>query len=153
MADLDNRLLAKRLRAAVQAEQQEPGSGAPHWADANDVFEAHSWEDDDLELAMMEKDVATIAARLADWEAGKQPYVPSDRVILKRALKAFRKRLKTHQLDDESSLGGGPFSSGRKSSIAAIQPPAQYPQEVWDELCLLKRIADDGQGLYLLLDD
>lgn len=153
MADLDNRLLAKRLRAAVQAEQAEPGSGAPHWADATEVFEAHSWEDDDLELAMMEKDVDAIAARLADWEAGKQPYVPSDRVILKRALKAFRKRLKTHILDDESGLGGGPFSSGRKSAIAAIEPPSQYPKEVWDELCLLKRIADDGQGLYALLED
>jgi hypothetical protein len=153
MADLDNRLLAMRLRDAVQADAQQPGSGDAHWASATEVFEAHSWEDDDLELAIMEKDADTIGQRLTEWEGGKQPYPPSDRVILKRALKAFRKRLKTHQLDDESSLGGGPFSSGRKSSIAAIQPPPQYPQEVWDELCRLKRIADDGQGLYELLED
>jgi len=153
MADLDNRLICKRLRSAVQAELQSAGSGDEHWAEASAIFESHSWEDDDLEMAIMEKDAEAIAKRLQEWESGRQPYAPSDRVILKRGLKAFRKRLKSHQLDDESSLGVGPFSSGRQSSIAAIQPPPQYPQEVWDELCRLGRIHHDGQGLYELLED
>ena len=33
---------------------------------------------------------------------------------LKRAMKAFKKRLKLMRLDDESSLGGGPFTCEKK---------------------------------------
>ena len=53
---------------------------------------------------------------------------------LKAALKAFRKRLKLTQLDDQSRIGVGPMSSGRASGIVAISPPDQFPQAVWDEL-------------------
>lgn len=69
---------------------------------------------------------------------------------LKRAMKAFKKRLKVMRLDDESSLGGGPFSSGRDSSIVAIQPPGQYPREVWDKLVELGRLRRAEGGLYEL---
>ena len=51
---------------------------------------------------------------------------------LKQAMKAFKKRLKLTRLDAESTLGGGPFSGGRSSGIVAIQPPNQYPRQVWD---------------------
>ena len=47
--------------------------------------------------------------------------------VLRRALKAFKKRLKLTQLDCESSLGVGPMSGGRPSGIVAISPPDQYP--------------------------
>lgn len=67
---------------------------------------------------------------------------------LKKALKAFKKRLKLSRLDDESSLGHGPMSSGRKSGIVAIMPPNQYPKEVWNELVALGRLKYSGQGLY-----
>ncbi len=69
---------------------------------------------------------------------------------LKRAMKAFKKRLKLMRLDDESSLGGGPFSGGRDSSIVAIQPPNQYPREVWDKLVELGRLRRVEGGLYEL---
>ena len=46
---------------------------------------------------------------------------------LKKALKAFKKRLKLTRLDEESSLGGGPFSKGGGSGIFAIQAPREYP--------------------------
>lgn len=45
-------------------------------------------------------------------------------------------------------MGGSPFSGGRASSIAAIQPPQQYPAEVWDELARRGRIRDEGDGFY-----
>ena len=44
---------------------------------------------------------------------------------LKRALKAYRKRLKLTRADDESRLGYGPMSGGGGSSIVAIPPPNQ----------------------------
>jgi len=70
---------------------------------------------------------------------------------LKRAMKAFKKRLKVMRLDDESSLGGGPFSGGRPSSIVAIQPPNQYPREVWDKLVELGRLRRVEGGLLELV--
>ena len=53
-----------------------------------------------------------------------QPIPPEE---LKRALKAFKKRLKLTRLDEESKVGVGPMSGGRPSSIVAITPPNQYP--------------------------
>ncbi len=72
---------------------------------------------------------------------------------LKQALKAFKKRLKLTRLDDESNLGGGPFSSGRGSGIVGIQPPNQYPREVWDKLVEQGRLRRVGSGLYQLTQD
>lgn len=70
---------------------------------------------------------------------------------LKRALKAFRKRLKLMRLDDESKLGAGPLSGGRDSGVVAIRPPYEFPKEVWDELVQQGRLKDAGHGLYELV--
>ena len=69
---------------------------------------------------------------------------------LKAALKAFKKRLKLTQLDDQSRIGVGPMSSGRQSGIVAITPPDQYPQAVWDELARQGKIKHVGSGMYEL---
>lgn len=78
---------------------------------------------------------------------------PTDRQVLKRAMKAFRKRLKLTRLDEESGLGYGPMTGGRKSSVDAIQPPNQYPPEVWAELVKQGRLKDTGQGFYQLAEE
>jgi hypothetical protein len=65
-------------------------------------------------------------------------------------LKAFKKRLKLTRLDVESSLGGGPMSGGRASSIVAITPPDQYPQEVWDALVKEGKLKKGTHGQYEL---
>ena len=70
--------------------------------------------------------------------------------MLKRALKAFRKRLKVTLLDAETSLSGGPMSSGRQSSIVAVTPPDRYPRAVWDELVRQGRLKDARHGMYEL---
>ena len=67
---------------------------------------------------------------------------------LKRAYKAFKKRLKLTRLDAESSLGVGPMSGGRPSGIVAITPPDQYPREVWEALVEQGRLKRAGQGQY-----
>jgi hypothetical protein len=69
---------------------------------------------------------------------------------LKAALKAFKKRLKLTQLDDQSRIGVGPMSSGRASGIVAITPPDQYPQAVLDELARQGKIRRVGSGQYEL---
>ena len=70
---------------------------------------------------------------------------------LKKALKAFKKRLKLMRLDDESKLGAGPLSGGRDSGLVAIRPPAKFAQEVWDELVRQGKLKDAGHGLYELV--
>jgi hypothetical protein len=68
---------------------------------------------------------------------------------LKSALKAFKKRLKLTALDADSKVGHGPFSSG-SDGVFAIQPPDQFPREVWVELCRQGKLQDSGHGLYEL---
>jgi hypothetical protein len=72
---------------------------------------------------------------------------------LKQALKAFKKRLKLTRLDEESGLGGGPLSSGRGSGIVAIQPPNQYPREVWEKLVEQGKLRRAGSGTYELISE
>ena len=82
----------------------------------------------------------------------KKPEMPSEDLspeVLKRAMKAFKKRLKLTALDEDSRLGRGAFSGGAKG-VCAIQPPNQYPQAVWDELCRQGRLRNSGHGLYEL---
>jgi hypothetical protein len=69
---------------------------------------------------------------------------------LKAAMKAFRKRLKLTCLDDQSRIGVGPMSSGRRSSIVGITPPNQFPQAVWDELVRQGKLKYAGNGQYEL---
>jgi hypothetical protein len=78
------------------------------------------------------------------------PLPPSDEE-LKHALTAFKKRLKLTRLDQESKLGGGrPTTTGKKSDIAGIIPPNQFPRAVWKELAARKQIKDVGGGFYTL---
>ena len=79
------------------------------------------------------------------------PPEPFAKDELKRALKAFKKRLKLTRLDDESQIGYGPMSSGGESSIVAITPPNQYPKAVWDELVRQGKLKQGGHGTYELV--
>lgn len=72
---------------------------------------------------------------------------------LKRAFKAFRKRLKLSRLDAESKLGRSPLSSGKSSAIVAIQPPNQFSNAVWEELVRQGRLKRAGRGFYQLAED
>lgn len=71
---------------------------------------------------------------------------------LKRAMKAFRKKLKSLRLDDESRLGGRYTSGGRKSGIQAITPPTDFPMAVWEKLAEQNRLRKNGPGLYELTE-
>ncbi len=77
---------------------------------------------------------------------------PLDPADLKRAMKAFRKRLKLTRLNEESKLGRNPLTSGKKSDVVAIMPPRQYPDAVWQELIRRGRLKDAGNGFYELVE-
>jgi len=76
---------------------------------------------------------------------------PFSKEELRKALRAFKKRLKVTRLDDESRLGYGPVSGGGGSRIIAISPPNQYSIEVWDELVRQGKLKHAGHGMYELV--
>lgn len=63
---------------------------------------------------------------------------------LKRAWKAYKKRLKLARLDDESRLTQNP----RASRIAAITPPSGFPPGIWDELVAQGKLKREAGGTY-----
>ena len=121
------------------------------WGLASQSFQV-AREDADIELfvAIDERDLDTLRTILRQWDSDERPLSEHDRGVLKRALKAFRKRLRLVRLDAESSVGGGPTSTGRNSSIVGVSAPDAYPQEVWDILVRQKRLIEGSDGNYEL---
>lgn len=72
---------------------------------------------------------------------------------LRRAMKAFKKRLKLTRLDDDSVLRQGSVDKSRGAGIVAIRPPDSYPQAVWDKLVEQDKLRRAGSGLYQLPTD
>ena len=85
-------------------------------------------------------------------EGGKKTFPPE---LLAEAMKAFNRRLRVTELDDESQLGHGPFSSGKRAGGEGgigIRPPDQFPPEVWEALVAQGTLRRAPGGLYELAD-
>lgn len=76
--------------------------------------------------------------------------MPSSEEDLKKALKAFRKRIKMQQLEEDSRLGHSPLT-GSKTKIVSIQPPLGFGKEIWEELADQGFLKRDGRGFYELV--
>ena len=97
-------------------------------------------------LAIVEaRDRAALAALLAAWDTGRVLRTVHDRGVLKRAVKALRKRIKLTRLDEESRIGGA-FSKGGRSGITGVVPPDNYGADVWALLVREGRLIDAGHG-------
>ena len=59
--------------------------------------------------------------------------MPATEEELKKAFKAFKKRVKLTQLNDDSRLGHSPLT-GKRETVVAIQPPTGFGREIWEEL-------------------
>jgi hypothetical protein len=79
------------------------------------------------------------------------PILPTKKEF-KDAYKAFKKRLKVTQLDEDSKLSQRPTTSGGSSSIVAIEPPNQFGKAVWDELVKQGKLKKAGQGMYEIVE-
>ena len=69
---------------------------------------------------------------------------------LKRALKAFRRKIKSLRREDESKIGSRYVTMGRESNICAITPPSNFPMTVWNKLAELGRLKKAGSGTFEL---
>lgn len=152
MQDPEMTLLSSALEALAPGLGDGPAGDAA-WSAARAAL-AHygvgAAQDAELAAAVEQRDAQALRSILAQWASGKRLMLERDRDVLKRALKAYRKRLKVTLLDAESSIAGGPMSAGRQSSIVGIVPPDRYPREVWQELVRQKRLIDRGRGTYEL---
>jgi hypothetical protein len=137
--------LAERA-AELAADPAHPGA----WEAAIAALGARRGDEADLAAALDARDLPALRAILDEWSAGKRPLPEHDRDLLKRAMRAFRKRLGLTVLDAESNIGGGPMSGGRSSDICGITPPAIYPRAIWLELARQGRLRNAGQGVFEL---
>ena len=143
--------LLSRILTDVVAQLRVAAAPEQAWDGASRALAAAREEDDvELYVAVEDRDLDALRTIVWQWASGERALTKHDRDVLKRALKAFRKRLKLVRLDSESSVGGGPTSSGRQSSIVGVRPPDQYPQEAWDELVRQKRLIAASDGTYEL---
>lgn len=149
MFDPQMMLLTTVIAETVAALEEGTGS-AVVWNTAREALAASGGGEPELAAALEARDGAALAALLGEWTTGKRTLPEHDRAVLKRAMKAYRKSFKVTRLDAESTIGGGPMSSGRQSGIVAITPPPRYPPAVWQELARQGRLIDAGQGLYEL---
>ena len=76
--------------------------------------------------------------------------MPHTEEELRKALKAFKKRLKLTQLEEDSRLGHSPLT-GSKTKIISIQPPAGFGKEIWEVLADQGFLKRDGIGFYELV--
>ena len=79
------------------------------------------------------------------------PAAPPSPEVLKAALKAFKKRMKLTQLDDESRVGRSPMSGGQKSSIAAIRSARPISACHLGRACEQGKLTNASHGMYALV--
>lgn len=135
---------------AVAAELESDPAGANAWAQAHQALESTRAQEPELARVIDARDGAGLRLLIEGWNSGKRLLPVQDREVLARAMKAYRKSLKITRLNAESSIGGGPMSSGRQSNILGIRPPDRYPRTVWDELARQGRLIAGRHGLYEL---
>lgn len=116
------------------------GSSAD-WPTARAALDAAGEAEGELLVIVEARDSAALTALLSAWASGETLRPVHDRGVLKRAVKAFRKRLKLTRLDEESRIGGM-FSKGERSGITGIEPPDSYGSDVWAELVRVGRLLD-----------
>jgi hypothetical protein len=148
---MHNELLSLALSRAL--EKLETGDEDGAWIDAERALRLARPDDPDMDdsdaaIAVELREADELRRVVHGWRDGSRDLPPSDKAILKRAMKAFRKRIKLERLDEESTLGGRGLTTGRHSGILGVRPPEQYPHEIWDELVRRGRLKSIGHGLY-----
>jgi hypothetical protein len=76
--------------------------------------------------------------------------MPSTEEELKKAFKAFKKRVKLTQLNHDSRLGRSPLT-GARETVVSIQPPTGFGREIWEELADKGYLKRDGGGFYAVV--
>ena len=134
-------LLSHALETALSELDADPSNDEP-WTHVPQVLESTREQEAELAALIDARDVTALRGVVKAWHSGERHLPAQDREVLKRALKAFRKRIKLMRLDQESRIGGGSMSGGLESTIMGITPPDQYAPNVWARLASQERLID-----------
>lgn len=132
--------------AEIAADPAPPGP----WEALAAALEPYRADQPDLAAVIDGRDLAGLKTIVAAWADGSRGMPEHDKDLLKRAMRAFRKRLNLTVLDAESSTGGGPLSGGRASGITGVRAPHEFPREIWLELSRQKRLVNAGNNVFEL---
>lgn len=149
----------------AQIRAQADPAGGPVWGVVHRALIKSPIDKAEAAAVIARRDVAALEAIAARLQ-GRVPEVtgepaavepdPVDAVdpeTMKKAMRAFRKRLRLTRLDEESRLGVGPMTGGKHSQVSAIIPPNDFPRPVWDALVRAGRLHDRKQGFYELVEE
>ncbi len=157
MATPDETTLAQleKLLAAIQA-YPDPRRASTEWRQAYTLLKKTAAAGNHLDNVIGGRDVAQLAAIIRQFRAPAAETAPAaaiDESVLKAAMKAFRRRLKFDQLDEDSRIDlRDPMSKGA-TKVTAIEPPREWGQDVWDELARRGAIKRVGRSLYEMAAD
>ncbi|MFT7465382.1 MAG: hypothetical protein ACI9EF_003748 [Pseudohongiellaceae bacterium] len=151
MFDPKTMLLCHALADLAKRLEENPEQTTV-WQEARLALAAADAEEEALIAAVKDEDGKALQSLVEGWSGGQGLLPLHDRGVLKRAMKAYRKRLKLNRLDDESRLGGA-FSKGLNSNVVAITPPDLIPAAIWEELGRQGRLIAGKHGTYELPPD
>ena len=133
----------------------DPRRAAGEWKQVYKLLQTTDLPSARVTHAVGMRDVAALAELIEQLRAPQAAPAPPEAPCAetcKQALRAFRKRLALTCLDEESKISThSPLSKGSASlGPAAITPPVEWPQSVWQELDRQGKIRYIGGGLYEL---
>lgn len=138
----------------------DPHRAGGEWKQAFKLLQKTDLPSARVSHAVGMRDVALLTELIAQLRnpAAPEPSPPAVDVpsmeTCRLAMRAFRKRLEFTRLDDESRISShNPLSRGEESQIAAINPPIEWPQSVWQELVRQGRLRSVGHGCYALAEE
>jgi len=109
--------------------------------------------------AVMGRDLPTLDQLLAALQGEETEPPPSEEPRslpefpdeeLRKAMKAFRRRLKLTKLDHESKLGHSPLTTGKDAAFDSILPPSGFDEDIWRVLVERGQLEELGYGFYRL---
>lgn len=142
------------LLAAIRG-YDDPRRAAAEWKQVYKLLQKTDLRSARVTHIVGMRDVAALAGLIEQLRAPEAAPAAADAPsaeTCKRALRAFRKRLTLTRLDEESTIDmHRPLSKGSASlGPAAIVPPVEWPQSVWQELVRQGKLHYIGGGLYEL---
>lgn len=143
---------------ALRGELEAGAEGAT-WGHAQKLLLSIKADSSEVAKAVMGRDLPTFDRLLATLrghevepplavEEAPLPEIPEE--VLRKAMKAFRRRLKLTKLDHESKLGRSPLSTGKDADFDSIIPPMEFTPETWKVLTARGELESTGRGFYML---
>lgn len=139
--------------------QLEAGAEGAVWGNVQKLLLSVKADSSEVAKAVMGRDLPTFDRLIAMLQGQEvvTPPVEDDAPLpdipdeeLRKAMKAFRKRLKLTKLDHESKLGRSPLSTGKDADFDSIIPPMEFSPETWKVLVARGELEYGGRGFYML---